>query len=81
MTGSYVVDGEVVEEYTLSLLEDGRLFVKIVYNDGNDESDMYMEKTTAKDMEDTMEEVTRICLQIMIRQPKQQKCLALGRVQ
>lgn len=58
MSGSYIDDGEVVEEYTLSLLEDGRLFVKIVYNDGNDESDMYMEKTTAKDMEDTMEEVT-----------------------
>lgn len=58
MTGSYVVDGEVVEEYTLSLLEDGRLFVKIVYNDGNDESDMYMEKTTTEDMEETMEEVT-----------------------
>lgn len=40
MSGSYIDDGEVVEEYTLSLLEDGRLFVKIVYNDGNDESDM-----------------------------------------
>ena len=58
MSGSYIDDGEVVEEYTLSLLEDGRLFVKIVYNDGNDESDMYMEKTTTEDMEETMEEVT-----------------------
>lgn len=57
MTGSYIDDGEVVEEYTLSLLEDGRLFVKILYNDGNDESDMYMEKTTSEDMEETMEEV------------------------
>ena len=57
VTGSYIDDGEVVEEYTLSLLEDGRLFVKILYNDGNDESDMYMEKTTSEDMEETMEEV------------------------
>ena len=57
MSGSYIDDGEVVEEYTLSLLEDGRLFVKILYNDGNDESDMYMEKTTSEDMEETMEEV------------------------
>ena len=31
--------------------------MKILYNDGNDESHMYMEKTTSEDMEETMEEV------------------------
>ena len=57
MTGSYVYDGETVENYVMYLLEDGKLWLKISYDDGNKESDMYMVKSTKEEMEKELSEL------------------------